>query len=118
MGTEAQLIAKFSKERAKLLAQRDVITERLEALDQTIAGLRALNGEKVGKPVSLKATDRTGTKAHILDVLADGQKRARDTIAEAIKVKLANTGYHLKGLVKSGDVKRIGKSHATRYFIP
>lgn len=118
MATEAQLIAKFSKERAELQAQRDVITERLEALDQTIAGLRALNGEKVGRAVSVKATDRTGTKAHILDVLADGQKRGVGEIAEAIKVKVANTGYHLKELVKSGDVKRVGKSHATRYFIP
>lgn len=118
MATEVQLIAKYQKERAELLAQRDVITERLEALDQTIAGLRALNGEKVTKPVSVKASDRTGTKAYILDVLADGQKRGVGEIADAIKVKVANTGYHLKELVKSGDVKRVGKSHATRYFIP
>lgn len=115
---EAQLIQKYQTERVKLMAQRDVITERVEALDQTIAGLRALNGEKVAKPVSVKAADRTGTKAHILDVLADGQKRGVGEIAEAIKVKVANTGYHLKELVKSGDVKRLGKSHATRYFIP
>lgn len=116
--TEAKLIAKYQNERVKLMAQRDVITERLEALDETIAGLRALNGEKVTKPVSVKASDRTGTKAYILDVLADGQKRGVGEIADAIKVKVANTGYHLKELVKSGDVKRVGKSHATRYFIP
>lgn len=116
--TEAKLIAKYQNERVKLMAQRDVITERLEALDQTIAGLRALNGEKVTKPVSVKASDRTGTKAYILDVLADGQKRGVGEIADAIKVKVANTGYHLKELVKIDVVKRVGKSHATRYFIP
>ena len=61
--------------------------------------------------------EATGTKALILDVLAQGDRMKAKEISAAIRVSAASTGQHLAQLVESGDVEVQGKSRATTYGI-
>ncbi len=116
MSTDRQQLERYTKERAGLEAQRTVIDARIEALDRVIGGLRVLTGAvkaKTGR-VSSKAT---GTKALILDVLADGRRRTCRDIAALAKVTPSAIGIHLRDLESAGDIERHGKSRSTTYGI-
>lgn len=108
---EKQLITKLERERTDLLAKQATVAARLATVDQALAGLYALTGKTPPAPPRRPRPHATGTKAHILDALADGQRRGVREIAEAIKVKVPATGWHLKELVRAGDVVREGRSH-------
>ena len=114
--TEKQLLAKYEKERGLMAAAQALQAARMAALDQIIDGLRGMLGET---PVRRRATSTTtGTKALILDVLADGTRRKGREIAAAVKVQPAAVAKHLAQLVEAGDVTVQGKSRATTYGIP
>lgn len=117
MMTEKQQIAKYEKERVDVAAQVTKYQTRLDALDGVLKSLRVMTGEAPAPATRLVTSKATGTKALILDVLADGKRRRLSEIAEAIKVKPVNAGFHLGELVKAGDVERTGKSRATTYGI-
>ena len=113
--SEKRLLAKYLKERESLRAQKAKLEAREVALDGVIASLRVVLGEA---PTPKRArTKATGTKAHILDVLASGRRLSLAAIAAEIRVKPANVGFHLGELVKAGDVERHGKSRATVYGV-
>lgn len=115
--TEQQQIAKYEKERVDVVAQVTKYQTRLTALDGVLHALRVMTWEATPKAIRKGASSATGTKGLILDVLADGKRRRLAEIAEAIKVKPVNAGFHLGELVKAGDVERTGKSRATTYGI-
>lgn len=116
MATEIQLITRYQKERMTLIAQRDALTRRIEHLDTVLTGLHGLTGK--GPAPRRTRSSRSGTKATIIDVLADGKSRSLREVASAAKVSIVNVAHHMTELVKSGDVTRTGQSRATRYEIP
>ena len=67
--TDKQLLARYLKEQAEVVAKRDALDARLSALDGVIGGLRVMVGE-VAPRRRPSASAATGTKALILDVLA------------------------------------------------
>lgn len=113
--SEKQLLAKYLKERAVLVADQATRQTRLDALDGVIEALRVVLGEKPARRAPVAAT---GTKALILDVLANGTRRKGREIADAVKVRPAAVSKHLAQLVAAGDVTVQGKSRATTYGIP
>lgn len=123
--TDRQKLDRWVAERLELTKKRDQLTERVEALDAMIAGLRrhlaytiTLLGD-VPAPPRRRAVAETGTKALILDLLADGTRRSSAEIAAAVKLKPTGAfKTHLTELALSGDITRAGKSRATRYYIP
>lgn len=116
--TDRQKLDRWVAERLELTKKRDQLTERVEALDAVIAGLRRLLGD-VPAPPRRRAVAETGTKALILDLLADGTRRSSAEIAAAVKLKPTDAfKTHLTELALSGDITRAGKSRATRYYIP
>ena len=115
--TDKQLLVKYEAERVALARTIEIHEVRMHALVNLVTSLRVMTGEAPPKAVRRGALKATGTKALILDVLADGKRRGAGEIASAIKVKTAATGWHLKELVASGDVERQGKSRATTYGI-
>jgi len=118
MMTHQQLLEKYRKERLAKVATRDQLATEIDALDAVIGGLATLCGERPARPPrGGGATKATGTKALILDVLADGQRRSAKAIAAAIHAKTAATLKHLAALVAAGDVDRQGQSRATTYGI-
>jgi hypothetical protein len=115
--TDKQLLAKYEAERGELVAKRATLDTRLSALEDVIGGLRVMLGEPPAATKRKGAGKATGTKALILDVLADGKRRSCPAIADAIKTKASAAGKHLTELVASGDVTREGKSRATTYGV-
>lgn len=113
--TERQMLDKYLAERVELDAAKAKLDARSVALDGVIASLRVLLGEV--PPRRVRSSTATGTKALILDVLADGKRRGVAEIAAAIQVKTPAAGWHLKELVASGDVTRHGRSRSTTYAI-
>jgi hypothetical protein len=113
--TEKQLLQKYLAERVQIDAAQAKLDTRRTALDGVIGALRVVLGEV--PPRRTPSTTATGTKALILDVLADGARRGVADIAAAIKVKTPACGWHLKELVAAGDVVRHGKSRSTTYSI-
>jgi hypothetical protein len=114
--TEKQLLVKLEKERDALEAQSVEVTTRIGKLDDAITALRVLTGQASPKRRGTRG-GATGTKALILDVLADGTRRSCPAIAVAMNAKSAAVGKHLTELVANGDVTRKGKSRATTYGI-
>jgi hypothetical protein len=113
--TNKKLLVQYTKERATLLTQRDTIDARISALDGILGGLRVLTGEA---PAFKGRHAATGTKALIIDVLADGRRRGATEIAAQIKVNRPACQWHLKELVHAGEVVREGQSRSTTYHIP
>lgn len=113
--SEKAVLKKLEAERAEATAKRAALEARIQALNGAIESLRVLLGEKPARKASTKAT---GTKAHILDVLADGRRRNCREIAESAKVTPEAVRLHLADLVAAGDVDRQGKSRGTTYGIP
>lgn len=112
--TEKQLIGKYEQERAALLSQQAALDARLSALNGVITALRAMTGEKPKK----SRARATGTKAIILDVLADGRPKSALDLAEACKVTASAVRMHLNPLIEAGDVQRVGAGRSSAYAIP
>lgn len=115
--SEKQLLAKYQKERAALVAEQAARAARLTALDDVIASLRVVLGEAPA-PRPRGASTATGTKALILDALAGGKRLTLKALAAECQVKPSALGYHLGPLLSAGDIDRQGKSRATTYGIP
>lgn len=113
--SEKALLKKLEAERAEKATKVAELQARLGVLDGAIESLRVLTGEKPARRGAAKAT---GTKALILDVLADGQRRSCRDIAARAKVTPEAVRQHLVDLVAAGDVDRQGKSRGTTYGIP
>lgn len=116
--TNADALARYTQEHAALAAQMDSLTHRLRALDGVVAGLNQLLGNTAPPPPRRRGTEATGTKALILDVLADGQRRKLAELADAVNVPRTAVAKHITHLVADGDVDRQGQSRATTYGIP
>lgn len=113
--SERQLLTRYLKERDGLRAQRAALDAREAALDGAIAALRVVLGEA---PAPTRGHgSATGTKALIIDVLADGTPRSLRDLAAAVKAKPAAVSKHLRDLVAAGDVTQHGKSRATTYGV-
>jgi DNA-binding transcriptional ArsR family regulator len=118
MMTEKQLIVKYEAERVALATAMAIDATRMAALVDLLASLRVMTGEAPTPKVTRKgAGAATGTKALILDVLAGGARYSAKGLADAVQVKPAAVVKHLATLVEAGDVRREGKSRATRYRI-
>ena len=116
MSTDQQQLERYTKERAALEGQRRTIDTKIEALDRVIGGLRVLTGAAPSK--ARRSGKATGTKAVILDVLADGKPRACRVIAELAKVTTSAVGIHLRELEATKEVERRGQGRSTVYLIP
>jgi len=81
--SEKQLLTKYQKERAGLVAEIGIKQTRLSVLDGVIGALRMVLGETPAHAPRTTST-ATGTKALILDVLASGRRLNRHAIATAI----------------------------------
>lgn len=115
--TDRALLKKYEAERADLTGKRTTLDQRIEALDGVIGGLRVLLGEAPALKPRSGAGKATGTKALILDVLADGKRRTLKDIASTCKVEPTALAYHLKPLCEAGDVTRHGQGRATIYGV-
>lgn len=118
MRTNEQALTAYTKERAELVGQIGKLQVRLSALDGVIAGLEVMTGKRTVMAKRRSSGEATGTKADILDTLADGKSRSLKEIAAACKVSDKAAVRHIAQLVEAGDVLRQGKSRATRYRIP
>ena len=119
--TNKQLLTKYTAEHTAKVAARSALDSQIAALEQVLAGLHTLEGRPapvLATPTRRRRTEATGTKALILDVLADGTKRSAIDIAAACGVKKGGAfNQHLIDLVREGDVLREGASRSTRYRI-
>lgn len=114
--TEKQLLTKYEAEKVALTEKAGLMAARLRALDDVIASLRVVLGEK--PPAPARASSKaTGTKALILDALAGGKRLTLKALAAECQVKPTALGYHLGPLLSAGDIDRKGKSRATTYGI-
>jgi transcription initiation factor TFIIIB Brf1 subunit/transcription initiation factor TFIIB len=113
--SEKALLKKLEAERAEKATKVAELQARIGVLDSAIESLRVLTGEK---PARRGASKATGTKALILDVLADGRRRNCREIAAIAQVTPEAVRLHVKDLVAAGDVDRQGKSRSTTYGIP
>lgn len=113
--TEQQLIERYEKERAELLTQQAKLDYRISALNGVLTALHTMTGEK---PKPARGARATGTKAIILDVLADGRPKTALELAEACKVTASAVRLHLNPLIEAGDVQRRGSGRSTVYVVP